>query len=127
MLLTLLLQMWGCGREAEPLSRGAVPLEVTASFRQDGVIWTKQAEMTAAEIRQLSDYFRRNPSVAENALVAGDPVIYGTERSVRRFYWCAAAIEDVEWLCIEIDRGRGRMFDGRGNPFGNATERPANP
>ncbi|WP_197443794.1 hypothetical protein [Maioricimonas rarisocia] len=110
----------GCSQHAEPLSNGADPLEFAASFQKDGVTWTKVPEMTEADVRQLSEYFRRNPSVAENSLVAGDPVVYAAEPKGRRFYWSAATIEGVEWLCIEIGRGPVRMIDGRGDPFGDA-------
>lgn len=119
----LLVTGWGCSQPAELVSDNAEAIDFPPSFAQDGETWTKQPEMSEAEVERLSNYFRHNPSVAENAIVEGAPVVYAAARNARRYYWSAAAIDGAEWLCIEIGRGPVQLTDGRGNPFNEGSGR----
>lgn len=121
MAVCLCFVMCGCSRREQPAPPPSGELVFPDTFSQDGTSWTKQPELTADDARRLSEYFRRHPSVAENSLVSGTPVVYAAGRNSRRFYWSAAAIEGVEWLCIELGRGPARLLDGWGDPFGDVS------
>lgn len=114
----LLLSLSGCsGESAAPPPR---PVVAPDRIHVAGIGWTKQPALTLAGEQLLSHYFRRNPSIAENPLVKGQPTPYVCEQKTR-FYWLSATPEQVNWFFLEFDRDRFvTTGEGAGEPFTTA-------
>lgn len=95
-----------------------ITVHIPDRWRVEGVTWTKADSLSAEDRKLLDSYFQANASVADNPAVAGDPIVFVSDRGASRFYWMNSTTQPTLWLCLEFERGRfANLLEGVGNPF----------
>lgn len=87
-----------------------------AKFEEGGTKWTKLATVSEAELIVLSEYFKKNSSMAEGPLISGDPTLY-TSNGVKRFYWGRQGANAPEWVYIQFEGRKATVKEGSGSPL----------
>jgi hypothetical protein len=92
-------------------------LDFPADFEEAGVKWTMTTAIPEADLRQLVDYFKLNPSTGEGSLIQGDPTLYTSPRGAKRFYWGRPGTDGAEWIFIQFDGRKATLQEGTGAPL----------
>lgn len=106
----------GCSSGSQQISNEEA-VTFPSSFEEKGATWTRAEAPSKADIRVLTEYFRRNASVAEGPLISGDPTLYSSSRGARRFYWGRSGAEEPEWIYIQFQGRKATVEEGRGSPL----------
>jgi hypothetical protein len=107
----------GCWHQGNVLPVERDLVIIPEVFYEQDQTWTCAAELKLSDQQQLVQYFTRHPSVAEQSLIRGDPLLYTSPEGVRRYYWVRPGRDGSEWLYLEFDRRSVQMKDGHGLPF----------
>lgn len=106
----------GCSSGASVLPDDRDTVNVPESFADGGRNWKTAGALTESDVRRLTGYFTRHPSVAEHSIVQGDPQIYAAG-DLRRYYWIRPGMDGAEWLCLQFGDRSVQLQDGSGAPF----------
>jgi len=121
LILCLLLTLVGCGAEARRIEIGE--FSPPDDFSADGAAWVRQSELTPADERRLNHYFDHEPSLVDNPMISGEPILYCAADSRDRFYWFSPVDKEDRWLFLEFQHGRFlKIEEGAGEPFDTAVE-----
>jgi hypothetical protein len=115
--VSCLVVLPGCSPQGNVLPVEKDLVIIPEVFYEQDQTWTSSAELSPSEIRQLTEYFARHPSVAEQSLIRGDPLLYTNPEGVHRYYWVRPGRDGAEWFYLEFDRRSVQMHDGQGLPF----------
>lgn len=115
--LPLAAATFGCGHATEEQCDTPSPVAIPQGIADDGVHWTRETEMQTSDERRLSEFFARNPSLAENPRISSSPLLYRGPGGKTRFYWVDNSRSPVEWSLVELGSGKGRYQEGQGGPF----------
>lgn len=113
----LLSFLAGCSSESNDTPAEKQQTVIPPSFDDAGLSWAKADSLTEQDTQSLTRYFSKHPSVAENSIVNGDPLIYVADEEARRFYWVRSDWGKTEWLCLEFDQEEVTLTEGQGAPF----------
>lgn len=105
----------GCQSELEQLPE--VSVNVPEQFEQDGVAWQKQPDVQPPDKHCLRNFFARNEGLAGSPEFEGQPVVFASGKTDRRYYWLNSAVDGMRWQCVELKRRRFSVSDGTENPF----------
>jgi hypothetical protein len=107
----------GCGGEENTLDSAQPESLVPENFQDANETWTRSEELTDKDQSVLEEYFRKNPSFVEGALVKGDPSIFLNEKDHRRFYWIGQPATGTRWFMVEIKNRKIGQHESQGLPF----------
>ena len=116
-LVLLSALCFGCSSESHAIEEVENSISTPLQFEDVNATWSKVDVMEESDTEQLADYLRDNPSISENPLVEGDPLVYSSGDGVRRYYWVREGIEGPEWFCMQFDDYDVEVLNGSGEPF----------
>ena len=111
----VLMLLVGCQDETESLPELAVM--IPDQFEDGGSVWEKQSTLQQSDKECLSAFFARNGDLAGSPEFEGQPTVFVTGKSDRRFYWLKPSAEGVRWLSVEFRNHRFSAINGTGSPF----------
>ncbi len=116
-VLMICCELCGCSSGVQTELFDEVSLTLPDEFEEKGVKWMKSSEISDADIRLLTNYFRDHPSVAEGSHIRGQPTVYTTPTGMKRFYWIRSGVEAPEWLYVMFQGRKAKLQEGQGGPF----------
>ena len=111
----LALTLTGCQSESEPLPEVSVNIPDTVT--EGDTEWKKQTSVRQSDNDCLMTFFSRNEDLAGNPEFEGEPTVFLSGKTDRRFYWMQSSIDGVRWRCVEFRKKKFSTSDGTGNPF----------
>lgn len=87
-------------------------------FEEDGTKWTRSTTASDSDLKRLSEFFRKNSSIAEGSLISGTPTLYTSSKGTKRFYWGRPGIDEPEWIHVEFEGRKVNVEEGTGAPIG---------
>ncbi len=112
----LLLLVAGCGQNPEAAALMEVSIDLPTTLTDGGTTWTK-TEISSADQDCLATFFQKNQQLVGSPDMEGEPILYTSGRSDRRFYWMNAVVDGSRWTCVHFEKGRFKTSDGTGSPF----------
>lgn len=111
--LLAMVGLVGCSSEQAGSSFKVIQPE---TLEIDGDEWTK-VEWGKKMDSKVARHFSRQPLLADNPLLSGEPVCY-TDGSKERIYWLSTIEESCQWAMVEFKGSRGGdLVEGQGAPF----------
>lgn len=107
----------GCSAEETVVGTDQPEIVIPETFQQSGHTWTQAEEFSERDQSALENYFRKNPSLAEGALIKGTPSIFKNEKGHRRFYWIGPTATGTQWFMLEFKDKKIKQHEGQGLPF----------
>ena len=116
------LTVIGCGNLTDP-AQELTPVAVLTpeTWMSDGLTWTRGQSLTDADQQLLTRFFQRNPDCTGSLEFEGDPAMFCSGKSNRRFVWTRTTIDGSAWILIEFVSGRVCIKNGTGVPWGTST------
>ena len=121
--ILLCLPLWAvvslssCSSESHAIPASSDPIVVPEMIDEDDTQWNKVDSLTQQDTSRLKSYFQNNPSVAENSIIHGTPLVYEAGSKRRRYYWVRPGIDGAEWLSLEFNGRNVKLENGNGPPF----------
>lgn len=112
---TLATLFIGCSQEsAEVLIE--VPMDAPAEFQDQKKTWVK-TDIGSTDQDCLAKFFEQNQELVGSPDMEGEPVLFTSGKSDRRFYWLNTTIDGSRWLCVHFEKGRFATTEGVEIPF----------
>ena len=111
-----LLLFPGCWQNPEAAALMEVSIDVPATLADGDTTWTR-TEISASDQECLTTFFQKNQQLVGSPDMEGQPILFTTGKSDRRFYWMTAVVDGSRWTCVHFEKGRFKTTDGNGNPF----------
>lgn len=110
-----LLAATGCQSESDQLPE--VTVNVPDQIELDGITWQKQPDVQAPDKQCLTKFFSLNQELTGSPEFEGQPTVFTSGKSDRRFYWLNPAADGLRWQCVEFRKRKFSVCDGTENPF----------
>lgn len=115
--VVVLLSFVVTGCQSEPEQLGEVTIDVPDQIQQDGIAWQRQPDIQESDNQCLSKFFAANQDLAGSPEFEGQPIVFASGKTDRRFYWLNPAVDGVRWRCVEFRKRKFLSSDGTENPF----------
>lgn len=114
--MSALLLAAGCGQNPEAVALAEASVDAPTTLTDGGTTWTR-TDISTADQECLAMFFQKNQQLVGSPDMDGQPVLYTSGKSDRRFYWVSATADGSRWTCVHFEKGRFRTSDGTGSPF----------
>lgn len=111
----------GCGSltdQAQELT--SIAVQTPETWTSEGNTWTRGQSLTDADQQLLTRFFQRNPDCTGSLEFEGNPTMFCSGKSNRRFVWTRTTIDGSAWILIEFVAGRICIKNGTGVPWGTS-------
>jgi len=113
--VTLCIAMSGCGSStAQPVA--VSDISVPKTFSVDGRTWTLKPALEQADEEILTQFFASQPDFQGSIDFQGQPELFLSGESDRRFYWLHGAGDAASWSCVQFEDGSFDISQGSGSP-----------
>ena len=108
----------GCSSDRQVISVEKQTVIIPEVIEDDDGFWEQTDGLTDPDTRRLTAYFKQHPSLAENTIVRGEPLVFTSDDERRRYYGVRPGNEEgAEWFCLEFDGREVSLTEGHGPPF----------
>jgi len=122
LLLLQSLTVTGCGNLTDQ-DQELTPIAVLTpeTWTSDGNTWTRGQSLTDADQQLLTRFFQLNPACTGSLEFEGNPAMFCSGKSNRRFVWTRTTVDGAAWILIEFVAGRVCLKNGTGVPWGTSS------
>jgi len=106
----------GCSQNSAAVELSEISIAAPAEIEEDGTTWVS-AEISAADQDCLARFFQTYQQLAGSPDMEGDPLLFTSGNTDRRFYWINATADGSRWMCVQFERGRYFVTEGTGKPY----------
>ena len=117
--LLLLCLAGGCGSQNSTGAESQPKINWSEQVQVNGETWQQLESMDESMKDQLSQFFRQKPSLSENPVISGQPVLYQNSGGAVRFVWMSTLGETQKWCCVQKNGRKWSLEDGSGELFQN--------
>ena len=114
-ILVQCLSGWG-GDGLDPVTQ-PISIDIPLEFVRGSKKWKKADASERANIECLSRFFASHQELAGSPELEGEPHLFRSGASDRRFYWISSSTMGSTWSCVACEGGKFTLSDGAGSPF----------
>lgn len=107
----------GCSEAGTDLIPVKDQVDIPDQFSDGSVTWHRVATMDDQDTESLSRFFAMRNDLDGSPDIAGEPLVFQSSKSDRRFYWMNATVGGSEWKCVRFEQGKFSLTEGVGSPF----------
>lgn len=111
------LSVVGCSEAESDLVPVEKQVDVPDQFSDGGVTWNRVTTADESDVKCLSRFFAKRQDLAGSPDIAGEPLVFKSGKSDRRFCWLNATVDGTAWKCVRFERGKFSFTEGAGSPF----------